>query len=444
MASQGGSEVDRVTKDRTQWRWLPICLSFLLTVPDAVPARAGPRDTVDEIATLIENNYFDPAKSHDIAQQLRFAKQAGDFDALTDPRDLATALTRRLHPLDHHFRVSWSRHAATISEVSSETMGRRTAFGFTRVEMLPGAVGYIVLSSFAELGSTGAEDPARDAADAALRLVSDADALIIDLRDDIGGSLDMVGYLVSAFMPGDANVYDLTQRRDETVSERPKRPYPSPRLDVPLYLLTSARTASSAEALAYTLRASRRALVVGEVSAGAANPGGTFPIDDGFAIFISTGKAINPVTGTSWEGRGITPDYPVVASAALASAHQLALASVLASRPDGPDAAYIRLVLEALRAASARPGGRSLGDYAGHYDDAVVSADQDGLSLRQGRRIPLKLMRVKGDIFFDRDEPSRRIIFERTAAGTIRGFELIYANGHSVWFPDTALRSVVP
>jgi C-terminal processing protease CtpA/Prc len=307
--------------------------------------------------------------------------------------------------------------------------------------MLPGAIGYIDLSSFADLGLGIANDPARDAADAALQLIIEANAVIIDLRDNIGGSLDMVGYLVSAFTPKDANIYDVTQRRDGTESERPKLPYRTPRPDVPLYVLISARTASSAEALAYTLQAPRRAFIVGEVSAGAANPGGTFPVSDGFAVFVSTGKAINPITGTNWEGGGVKPDYAIAAQEAPHYAQRLALEAILAKNPNGPDSVYCHLVLEALRAEDIHPSGGPLTDYVGTYNDAIITAKEDGLRLSQGRRLPLMLLRLEGDVFFDRGEPSRRVIFERTSVGKVRGFELIYSNGHSVWFPGRTMRA---
>ena len=130
------------------------------------------------------------------------------------------------------------------------------------------------------------------------------DAVIIDLRYNGGGSPAMVGYLVSAFTPRDADIYNVFHGREGTESERPKDAYASPRLDVPLYVLISGLSASAAESTTYTLQAAHRATVVGEPSAGAANPGGEFPVGDGFNVFISTGTPVNPVTGKNWEGVG--------------------------------------------------------------------------------------------------------------------------------------------
>src|SRR6516162_6365299 len=75
------------------------------------PTGEGPRNAVMRVADLIEDNYFDAAQGHAIAASLRTAAQAGEFDALRQPRDLATGLTLLLRPLDHHFRVVMSNGA---------------------------------------------------------------------------------------------------------------------------------------------------------------------------------------------------------------------------------------------------------------------------------------------------------------------------------------------
>jgi hypothetical protein len=408
---------------------------------------AGPQITIARVADLVENNYFDAVRGHAIAASLRAAAQAGEFDSLKQPRDLASALTLLLQPLDHHFRVIWSSesdrpggNAGSSDLVDMAVLERRSAYGFRRIEMLPGALGYIELQSFADLAVSRRDDPARVAADAALQLVSDATAVIIDLRDNVGGSSDMAAYLISAFTPPGADIYDVIHWRNGTDSERPALPYPRPRLNVPLYMLISARTASAAEAAAYTLRAAGRAVIVGQTSAGAANPGGNFPVADHLGVFIPIGTPINPLTGGNWDGKGIVPDYPIAAEAALPYAERLALETVLERNPDGPLTAYTRQVLEALRAQATHRAGPPLPSYVGVYSGMVVTADANMLSLRQGNRTPITLARLEGDSFFYQDDPCRCVTFERSGHGAITGVRLIYPNGHELWFPARALR----
>ena len=49
-------------------------------------------------------------------------------------------------------------------------------------------------------------------------------------------------------------------------------------------------------------------MIIGETTWGGANPGGTHPLPSGLRIFVPKGRAINPVTGTNWEGTGVAPD----------------------------------------------------------------------------------------------------------------------------------------
>jgi tetratricopeptide (TPR) repeat protein len=82
------------------------------------------------------------------------------------------------------------------------------------------------------------------------------------------------------------------------------------------------------------MKTRNRATIVGEVTGGGANPGGPMAINDNFRINMPTGRAINPVTGTNWEGVGVKPDVAVDAKSALEKAHELAKAAAKAYRKD--------------------------------------------------------------------------------------------------------------
>ena len=299
-----------------------IGLALLFTVV-AVIAQVAPRQPVGAIAAAIDENYFDAKRGRQIADDLRQAAADGAFDALTDPAQLAATLTARLKPLDRHFRVTWTG--------SGERQGRSSlppglsGDGIARVDVLPGNIGYLRLTHFAHVAFGRADDPVRKAIDAALQRLSTTDAVIVDLRDTPGGSPNMVGYLVSAFTPRDANIYNTFHSRSGgTTSEAPREPHARPRLDVPLFVLISQRTGSAAEAFSYTVKNAKRATIVGETSRGAANPGGFVDVGDGFAVFVSDGTPVSPITHTNWEGVGVTPDVAVPAAAALDKATELA------------------------------------------------------------------------------------------------------------------------
>jgi predicted negative regulator of RcsB-dependent stress response len=189
----------------------------------------------------------------------------------------------------------------------------RENIGFQKVEILEGNIGYVDFRYFGPLES------GRAASSSAMRFIENADAVIFDMRKNGGGNPSMVQYVCSYFFDKPTYLNSLYWRRGDRTQEfwtlddvdGRKRP------DVPVFILTSSRTFSGAEEFCYNFQTRNRATLIGEITGGGANPGGTFPINDNFRIFIPTGKAVNPVTGTNWEGVGVKPDIETDAESAL-------------------------------------------------------------------------------------------------------------------------------
>jgi C-terminal processing protease CtpA/Prc len=72
----------------------------------------------------------------------------------------------------------------------------------------------------------------------------------------------------------------------------------------------------------------KRAFVIGETTGGGAHAGQRYPVAACFEAFIPTRRAINPLSGTNWEGTGVQPDLPVAQEEALDVAYQRALADL--------------------------------------------------------------------------------------------------------------------
>ena len=72
----------------------------------------------------------------------------------------------------------------------------------------------------------------------------------------------------------------------------------------------------------------KRATIVGETTGGGAHPGDMVSLPLGLTVFVPSGRAINPITHTNWEGTGVKPDVAVPADAALETAHKLARENV--------------------------------------------------------------------------------------------------------------------
>jgi C-terminal processing protease CtpA/Prc len=194
--------------------------------------------------------------------------------------------------------------------------------------LLDGNVGYVDLRFFAPA------EAAQEAAGRAMEAVATADTLVFDMRNNNGGAPSGVQYLCSYLFADRVHLNSLYWRKGERTEEfwtldevrGKKRP------DVPVFVLTSKRTFSGAEEFAYNLQTRKRATIVGEVTGGGAHPGGSFALAPGLSLSVPTGRAINPVTRTNWEGAGVQPDVPVNEEQALARALELARAAADARR----------------------------------------------------------------------------------------------------------------
>lgn len=378
----------------------------------AAQAEIEPRRAVGRVAGLIRTEFYDAARAARIANALEAAAGAGAFDRLTDPRDLAWELTRRLAPEDRHFAVSWAVPEAGQQRLLPPPAPdlSRVNQGFVEARVLAGGVGYVKIDQFAPIDSRAC--PAVAAADAALAFVANAPSLIIDLRDNGGGSPSMVGYLVQQFVaePGRIANRFRSRRGPDRLELSPVAPGQPPRVDAPLFILVSGRTGSAAEALAYTLQAAGRATVVGERTGGAANPGSIHRTADGLRIFISGGTPVNPITAANWEGVGVAPDIAVPQADALRTAHLRALEA----EPALPRMAAH--VLETLKVGRATPAAELP---AGRYGELEIVADQGTARLRQGRRPERTLVALGGDRFSLAEDPSARLRVERADSGAI-------------------------
>ena len=226
-------------------------------------------------------------------------------------------------------------------------------FGFEEVKRLAGNVGYLDLRMFSGLPE------AQATAVAAMNFLANADAIIVDVRRNGGGDPVLLQTVITYFVaPGDRlHINDFYLREgDRTEQYWSASQVPGPRLNgKPLYVLTSNLTGSCAEEFAYDVQTHKLGTLYGATTAGAANPGGLFRLSDHLAAFIATGRAINPVTKTNWEGLGVKPDHDVTAGDALREAHVAALQQLLASAADDDRKASLQRALEKAKQTPSDP-----------------------------------------------------------------------------------------
>ena len=206
-----------------------------------------------------------------------------------------------------------------------------------KVERMDGNIGYIKLNGFIEL------EHSREALSGAMRFIAHSSAIILDLRENGGGSAATANFLMSYFLPDSTLLGEFISRKEEATRLYTLREPGVPKLDVPLYILVSGRTSSAAEGVAYGLQQLKRATVIGEQTHGEANPGFRFPVNEKLYMMIPTAVNKNAVTGTNWDGVGVTPDMASEPDAALAAAVVKACKRL---RQDGENDIYTWLLPE--------------------------------------------------------------------------------------------------
>ncbi len=302
------------------------------------------KEVVEAAARELNARYVFPdvAKQVEASLQQKLATRA--YDGLDDAVRFAERLTEDIQAVtrDRHIRVRYSERALPervrgepgaeeLAEFRRQAAGRN--YGVERVERLPLNIGYLELRGFepAELaGETIA---------AAMTLLANSEALIVDLRRNGGGDPATVALVSSYLFEERTHLNSFYKREGNRTTQFwtqdwvPGKRYGKSK---PVYVLTSKRTFSAAEEFSYNLKNLKRGTIVGETTGGGAHPGGMRRLGPHFSIFVPDGRAINPVTNANWEGVGVEPDLKVAADDALRVAQLSALRALPLVGRDAP------------------------------------------------------------------------------------------------------------
>ena len=304
---------------------VPLLLAAALAHAQAPLDAATRQSVIDNVVAAMNERYVFPDVARRVESALRDPARRAALDTL-DPKDFAERLTGalRAETRDKHLRVAVPHtqvpDAGADQRPAAEDIARfraearRGNYGVERVERLPGNIGYIELRGFANLAWAG------EAITAAMTLVAHADALIVDLRRNGGGDPATVAWATSYLFDERTHLNDLYFRPENRTTQFWTQAWvPGPRFggQKPVMVLTSGHTFSGAEEFSYNLKNLKRATIVGETTGGGAHPGELRKVGTHFRMFVATGRAINPVSQTNWEGTGVEPDVKVKADDAL-------------------------------------------------------------------------------------------------------------------------------
>jgi retinol-binding protein 3 len=328
-----------------------IGFSVGLSIANAQPRPGGPgqpdmaidatvrQQIIDSTIAEVNKNYVFPEKAKKVEAALRQHQQRSAYKDIGSAAKLAGLLTEQLQAetQDRHLRVIYSAEPMPDQSADKKPSPEQRAaellelkkanFGIERVERLPFNIGYLDLRGFAPTADAG------DAIAAAMTLVANTDALIIDLRKNGGGEPATVALLASYLFDERTHLSDFYLREGKRTVQMWSSDYvPGDRFgkDKEVYVLTSRHTFSAAEDFSYSLQQLKRVKVVGETTGGGAHPGDVMRLSPHFGVFVPSGRSINPITQSNWEGTGVSPDIKTTAEDALKTAQATLLRNITA------------------------------------------------------------------------------------------------------------------
>lgn len=195
-----------------------------------------------------------------------------------------------------------------------------------KFKMIDDEIGYIKITQFQE-------NTANDLA-SALKTLRDrgAKSLILDLRNNPGGLLNIAVEVAEQFLPPKSLVVSIRGKSGEKIDyyTEGKR---SSFVDIPLIVLVNQGSASASEIVAGAIQDWNRAPVLGVQTFGKGSVQSLIPLSDGSALKLTTAKYYTP-KGRQIHAVGITPDiivkleskdskeHPVIREKELEQAHR--------------------------------------------------------------------------------------------------------------------------
>jgi Peptidase family S41/N-terminal domain of Peptidase_S41 in eukaryotic IRBP len=406
------------------------------------------KEIIDSLTKKLEEFYIIPNAVVDIKTKLNVNYKKGNYKNISNSNQFASALTTDLLDIskDLHFSVNYNQQWVNDKLKSKDTVLQKTIkarelaeakknnFGFRKVQILEGNIGYLEFSYF--------HDPADGSEKAAsvMQFLSNTDALIIDLRKNNGGAMEMGQFISSYFFSNKElplyKYYYYEKGRKRVDREMWLLPsVPGKRLDdIDIYILTSGATFSAAEWMSYSLQNLKRATIVGEQTAGGAHPVDRKILTQGFSINIPIGEIKDPITQLDFEGKGITPDVLCKSKDAINMAHLLALQNLsLKSKDSLTNFNWLIQVIKN-RQNPTSLDINVLKSYQGKYGKGELKYENNNLYYKWNNAINLLLIPLQHDLFMvDGISDFRiKIILENNS---IIGIKRIYEDGQERRYP---------
>jgi retinol-binding protein 3 len=347
----------------------------------------------------------------------------GEYDHIENVSDFTSQITKDLRSIsnDDHIRVSPYEKIPDDLLVEIKLGYPENNYGFQKVEILSGNIGYINLTTFNNPKSAGAT------AIAAMNFVANSDALIIDLRLNGGGDGSMAQLISSYFFGKSTHLTDYFIRKDSITEQIWTQEWvPGPKItEAPIYILMSSYSYSSAEVLAYQLQQLKRAKIVGEKTRGGVHGVRymSFP-DVQINLKVPYSQEINPYTKTNYIN-GVIPDIPSTSDKSLFVAHLEAAKELLKTETDSLKKYKLSWSIEGnkIEIDPIILNKSKLLEYQGTYTNVKISVEHSALFLQRSDATIQQVIPMGNDIFKYKDvnEEKFRVKFIRNESGIITG-----------------------
>jgi len=399
-------------------------------------------EVIDSVAIALNEIYVFPDVAREMEKHLRKQLKKKAYQDITSCREFVNQLTKDLQEIskDRHLAVRFASDEM-IKSFSSDTLTddakerelleeQRQNFGFKKLELLEGNVGYVDLRGFHEASGGGAT------AVAAMNFLAYADAIIFDLRQNGGGSPSMIQLITSYLLDEPTHLNSFYIRKEDTTKQFWTQAWvDGPKMnDALVYVLTSRYTFSGAEEFTYNLKNLKRGTIIGETTGGGAHPVDMRLFANlNMGMSLPFGRAINPITGTNWEGTGVTPDIEVPQEKALDVAHLEALKALI-EKADDPDVKHrLDWAIEGKKAQLVPyvPPEGVFKDYVGIYGPRRIWIEDGELYYQRGENPRYGLTPMAADKFMIKSLDYFRIEFVRDDSDEVVKLVGLYDNGRT-------------
>jgi retinol-binding protein 3 len=285
---------------------------------------------IRNVPEMLEQHYIDPDKGKIISEKFKALFDTGKYEKFYDRMEFFVQMCIDLKDIgnDRHLELVDRKVEDDQLPMEDDQLSKidkvRVPAAKSHVE---NDIGYLELTHFENLDEKINGQPvAILEVKQALDQIKEANpkAIILDLRENSGGSMYMMAYIASHFIKPDQelghNVYRDKITPEElrsfptdpvkTASEK-ELPLENRMLKQPIFILTSKESLSAAEALAYHLKEHRQATILGEITGGGAHVSKLFEVSPDFYLGVSFGDYLLKSGEPNWEAKGLTPDIQV-------------------------------------------------------------------------------------------------------------------------------------